>query len=65
MNCVVARLSCEKMDKIRAINYSDSEEEEMVIISSDIVKINNETLLNMCVMSNLSIFMIMLHNSNN
>ena len=36
------------MDKIRAINYSDSEEEEMVMNSSVIFKINHKALLNIC-----------------
>lgn len=52
------------MDKIRAINYSDSEEEEMVINRSDMFQINNETLVHICDSSKISIFMINLLNSN-
>lgn len=52
------------MDKIRAINYSDSEEEEMVINSSVISKINNETLVHYCFVSDMCIFMIKVLNSN-
>lgn len=47
------------MDKIRAINYSDSEEEEMVINIRDIIENNNETLFNICDLWKMISFMVL------